>query len=132
MLAYVPRLIDSADYLTRLRNHDYESFSHEQSYSDGTIFRNIRIYSRNGNQVDEDKWWARLSETKRRDLRQLISSYKYNEIREDKDGRTQPKLMDAFDDLLDLRGLWPPIQLGTLHRLHGLRCREVRRYKSRS
>jgi hypothetical protein len=114
-----------ADCLIDLRTHVYESFAHEQCYTDGTIFRNIRFYSRMGNKVEEDKWWARLSETKKRDLRHLISSSKYNDRSVDQVDYKEKKLIDSFDELLDLRGLWPPIQLGTLHRLHGLRCREV-------
>jgi hypothetical protein len=57
----------------------YESYAHEQGYSDGTIFRNIRVYARSRNYQEEKKWWARLSETKKKDLRQLIHSRKYND-----------------------------------------------------
>jgi hypothetical protein len=84
------------------------------------------LYSRKRNVVEEDKWWARLTETKKKDLRQLISSNKYHKIPYfNEDSNESERLIDAFDDLLDTPGLWPPIQLGTLHRLHGLRCREV-------
>jgi hypothetical protein len=63
---------------------------------------------------------------RRKDSRQLISSNKYHNIPcRNEESSESERLIDAFDDLLELPGLWPPIQLGTLHRLHGLRCREV-------
>jgi hypothetical protein len=114
------------DFVQTLETSAYEAFAHEQSYTDGTIFRNIRLYSRKGNAIEEDKWWARLTETKKKDLRQLISSNKYHNIPcRNKENNESERLIDALDDLLELPGLWLPIQLGTLHRLHGLRCREV-------
>ncbi|KAF2028953.1 hypothetical protein EK21DRAFT_68608 [Setomelanomma holmii] len=116
---WVVKLYVEESFLNDLRTHVYESYAHEQCYSDGTIFRNIRVYARSRNSQEENKWWARLSDTKKKDLRQLIHSSKYNDI-------SQPKLLiNAFDELLHFTGLWPPIQLGTLHRMHGLRCREV-------
>jgi hypothetical protein len=87
-----------------------EAFSHEQKFSDGVIFRNIRENYYKQDEISEKKWWARLTETKRRDLRQLLNS---------------GPLINAFDELLTYPGLWQPIQLGTLHRLHSLRCQEV-------
>ncbi|KAF2259650.1 hypothetical protein CC78DRAFT_410437, partial [Lojkania enalia] len=93
------------DTATRL----VESFAHEQRYSDGTIFRNIRRYHLLNDAESENRWWAHLTNTKRKDLRQLMK----NNL-----------IIAAFDRLLDFPGLWTPIQLGTLHRLHGLRCPE--------
>jgi hypothetical protein len=93
-----------------LTNHIQEAFGHEQHYTDGTIFRNIRRYHLIADKANENKWWARLTTSKRRDLKQLF-----------KDQR----LLQAFDNLLEFPGIWPPVQLGTLHRQHGLRCSEV-------
>lgn len=59
----------------------------------------------------ERKWWARLTETKRKDLRQLLKDERY---------------AVAFDALLDWPGLWTTIKLGSLHRLLCLKCDEVR------
>lgn len=58
----------------------------------------------------EHKWWARLTETKRKDLRQLLRDERY---------------ALAFDALLDWPGLWTTIKLGSLHRLLCLKCDEV-------
>ena len=98
------------DEQPELTNRVRSSFAHEQKYSDGQIFRNIRLSYLKKRYDDEKIWWARLTPTKAKDLRQLL--------------RNQA-LTDAFDRLLVFQGMWEPIQLGTLHRLHGLRCAEV-------
>lgn len=87
-----------------------EETRNERPIPDGEIFRRIRLYHRGKCTELEQKWWARLSESKRKDLRQLLKNQKYAE---------------AFDQLLEWPGLWYPIQLGTLHRLLTMRCDEV-------
>ena len=49
-----------------------EEYSNSLNFSDGEIFRNIRLYAKSGDQFSEARWWARLSYTKRKDLRQLL------------------------------------------------------------
>lgn len=98
------------DFEQDLKVDLYESFKNEQHYSDGVIFRNIRKYAKQNNTEVERKWWARLTSSKARDLGQLLKV---------------DMLRVGFDRLVDFSGLWPPIQLGTLHRLHCLRCPEV-------
>jgi hypothetical protein len=92
--------------LTRL----IESYSHEQRPTDGEIFRKIRFYHHQQDQVAEDRWWACLDKSKPRDLRQLLK---------------RPKLISAFDRLIDMPGLWQGVQIGALHRLLVLKCEEV-------
>ncbi|KAK7179082.1 hypothetical protein PSPO01_14865 [Paraphaeosphaeria sporulosa] len=92
-----------------LSSYTQAAFTHEQSYSDGHIFRNIRLAYRGNLYNKERMWWARLTATKQKDLRQLLKNR---------------ELTEAFDRLLDFSGMWEPIQLGTLHRFHGLRCPE--------
>ena len=87
-----------------------EETYNERPISDGEIFRKIRLYHQQKETDLERKWWARLSESKRKDLEQLLKNERY---------------ADAFDDLLGWPGLWYPIQLGTLHRLLTMRCDEV-------
>jgi hypothetical protein len=124
MLPRVP-LRNVTEYPNHARLRVYESYAHEQSYTDGTIFRNIRMYHQAGNQSEERKWWARLTDGKKKDLRQLILSDKYNGVSCESHQDASDSIIRVFDEMLDIAGLWPPIQLGTLHRLHGLRCREV-------
>lgn len=88
-----------------------EDYCNSIPFSDGEIFWKIRTYSRAGDATAEHRWWARLSETKRKDLKHLLKNF---------------NLAPAFDRLLDFPGLWPPIRLGTLHRLLALHCDEVR------
>ncbi|KAL1629899.1 hypothetical protein SLS56_005169 [Neofusicoccum ribis] len=86
-----------------------EGSSNEQPRSDGEIFRKIRLYHRKNDHGSEQKWWARLTATKQKDLRQLLRN---------------SALTHAFDSLIDMPGLWYPVKLGTLHRLLTLRCDE--------
>ncbi|EKG09993.1 hypothetical protein MPH_12955 [Macrophomina phaseolina MS6] len=94
-----------------------EESLHEQQYSDGDIFRKIRTYHKQGDEKSERKWWARLSNTKQKDLKQLFKI---------------PELTDAFDNLVGMPGMWQSFQLGTLHRLLTLHCdEELLRYLTR-
>ena len=91
-------------------NRIIESYANEQKPADGEIFRKIRLYHRANDQSAEDRWWACLDRSKLKDLRQLIK---------------RPQLLAAFDELIDMPGLWARIQLGALHRLLALKCDEV-------
>ena len=90
--------------------HKIEKYENERPFSDGEIFRSIRLYARSGDTDKENKWWARLSTSKRKDVRQLLKN---------------PRFTSAFDKLVDKRGLWTSLHLGTLHRFLTLRCEEV-------
>lgn len=88
-----------------------DKFSHEQKFCDGEIFRQIRYYQ----VVDVQpgvaaKWTARLTPTKKHDLKQLL---KIDHVE------------NCFDNLISYPGLWHPIQLGSLHRLLTLKCYQV-------
>lgn len=93
-------------HLTRI----IESFLNEQKPSDGEIFRKIRLYHRQNDVEAENRWWACLDKSKLRDLRQLLK---------------KQEIAAAFDDLIDLPGLWGRIQLGAIQRLLALKCDEV-------
>lgn len=98
------------DFDANLKTHVYESYSHEQQYTDGTIFRNILKYAKSSDMENEKKWRARLSTSKQKDLKQLLAD---------------KRIRIAFENLIDFVGLWPPIQLGKLHLFHGLKCAKV-------
>ncbi len=100
----------SVEFDVSLTTELHESFKHEKAFTDGEIFRNIRIYALKRDKKSEKKWWARLSPTKQKDLKQLLGN---------------EKIETAFDNLIEFAGLWPPIQLGQLHRFHGLKCYKV-------
>ena len=87
-----------------------EAFSNTQAFTDGEIFWKIRYYHSQSDTQAERKWWARLTEAKRKDLRRLLRDSRF---------------VRAFDDLLDMPGLWRPLKLGTLHRFLNLKCDEV-------
>lgn len=90
--------------------HMVDSYINEQKPSDGEIFRRIRLYRLENKVEAERKWWARLDNSKPKDLRQL---FKRREI------------ISGFDRLLEMPGLWAKVQLGALHRLLTLKCDEV-------
>jgi hypothetical protein len=88
-----------------------EKFSHEQKFSDGEIFRKILYYHMIDIQPREEaKWWARLTTTKRDDLKQLLKTNDFEA---------------SFGKFILYPGLWDSIQLGSLHRLLTLKCYEV-------
>lgn len=92
-----------------------EQYENSKGFDDGYIFQSLRHYQRLGDQAGENKWLARLSQSKRRDLKQLQRSSAFRDLRE------------ALDDLLSLPGLWQAFRIGTFHRLLTMRCNEVRR-----
>ena len=69
------------------------------------------------NERGADKWMARLSESKQRDINQL-------QRMRDRSAEMS-NLNDAFDKLLPYIGLWSALQIGTFHQLLTLRCPEV-------
>jgi hypothetical protein len=93
-----------------------EGFVNEAAYADGEIFRKIRFYQRSQNLQAENKWWARLTLGKTKDLQRLLKNQ---------------SLAEAFERLVDFPGFWSTVQLGTLHRILPLRCNEVRLAQSR-
>ncbi|KFY04073.1 hypothetical protein O988_01015 [Pseudogymnoascus sp. VKM F-3808] len=79
--------------------------------SDGEIYCKIRQYERLGNLLLVEQWKALLSDHRRKCLR-LLS------------GRRDGKLAVAFDDLLDIPGLWEGMRISTLHTVMALNCDE--------
>ena len=90
-----------------------EEYSNEEKPSDGEIYRKVRKYEREGNVCFKRRWKARLTDHGRRGLRQLL---------EHGDG----ELTAAFDNLLDIPGLWDGMRLSTMHKILGMKCDEVR------
>ncbi|KAK5093233.1 hypothetical protein LTR70_004876 [Exophiala xenobiotica] len=86
-----------------------DNFENSQPFSDGIIFRELL-----SSQSDAYTkiWLARLTESKRRDYRQLCRQQ-----------RLSP-LLDAFRKLTIFEGLWHDFRLGTFHRILTLRCLE--------
>ena len=63
--------------------------------------------------VEEKRWLARLTECKRKDLKQLQK-------------RVELKSFNtSLDKLLPFVGFWPALQIGTFHRILNLKCPEV-------
>lgn len=87
-----------------------EEYSNSSNFSDGEIFRHIRLYHRLDNSIAERKWWARLTKDKAKDLKRILNI---------------KALREGFDDLLDITGLWDAFHIGTMRRYLVLKCHEV-------
>lgn len=91
-----------------------EDYPNAKNFCDGDIYRQIRKCDAQQDALGRGKWLVRLSECKRIDLLKLL-----------KKEHLQPIVL-ALDKLIPFVGLWPTLQLGTLHRLLSLKCPEVR------
>jgi Protein of unknown function (DUF3723) len=88
-----------------------EEYSNSRRFCDGDIYRSLRHHQLSRNINEAGKWQARLSASKRKDVRQLHERY--------------PHLAEAFDSLLPVVGLWAAVEIGALHRILPIRCPEV-------
>ena len=73
----------------------------------------MRFSQQRHDAAEEGRWLARLSESGRKDIKQLLT-------RQDLRIFTH-----ALDELLPYVGLWPALQIGTFHRVINLKCPEV-------
>ena len=91
-----------------------EEYTNARNFCDGDIFRYLRYGQIEQDESEERRWLARLSEWKRKDLKQVQK-------------RQELKPFNAMlDRLLPFIGFWPALQLGTFHRILNLKCPEVR------
>ncbi|ETN44455.1 uncharacterized protein HMPREF1541_10636 [Cyphellophora europaea CBS 101466] len=88
-----------------------EEYSNEEKPSDGEIYRKIRQYEREGNICFKKRWKALLSKHGRRSLQQLSN-------------HREGELAAAFDNLLDIPGLWAGMRISTLHKIMQMKCDE--------
>lgn len=90
-----------------------DRYENSQPFSDGIVFRQVMTLGGDAVSLSlKNTWLAQLSESKRRDLRQL-----------ERQARLRP-LLNALVRLIDFEGLWYDFKLGTLHRLLTLQCVE--------
>jgi hypothetical protein len=76
----------------------------------GEIYRQIRLSHRNENRETEERWKALLSSSQLASLRKACE---------------QDFLLEAFDWLLDIPGLWDGMRLSVVHKLIAMKCDEV-------
>ena len=89
-----------------------EQCRNESIPGDGEIYWKIRHYQRVKDRPGEQRWWARLSPNKRRNLKQFLK---------------HARLAQGFDTLLrNIPGLRDGIRLGTLSTNLASHCDEVR------
>lgn len=90
-----------------------EDYTNARKFCDGDIYRQLRFSQQQHDEGEEGRWMARLSDSARKDVKQLL-------VRKD----LRP-ITNALDDLLPYVGFWPALQIGIFHRIINLRCPEV-------
>lgn len=100
------------DLNTELKSCLKEEFFNQRVLSDGEIYRMIRLYQFQQNEVLERRWKTRLLGSRLKNLNELLKH----------DGITA-----AFDDLLVIPGLWSGMRITTLHAMLATKCDEVNR-----
>ena len=87
-----------------------EEYANEVKPADGEIYRKIRQYHFERNFTFEMRWWTHLTSHGTKNLKGLLR---------------HDELTAAFDDLLDISGLWGDFTIGTLHKMMAMKCDEV-------
>ena len=85
-------------------------YSDGDNLSDGEIYRNVRHCERERDLYSKGQWMTRLSRQGKKSL-ELLDKYE--------------GLKDAFDNLLDIPGLWEDMRLSTLYKLTSMKCNDV-------
>ncbi|KAI9769847.1 MAG: hypothetical protein M1840_003841 [Geoglossum simile] len=98
-----------ADANRELKTCLIEEYSNEEKPSDGEIYCKIRHYHFQRNHSLEMRWWARLRGNRAKNLNTLLR---------------HSDLTNAFDALLDIRGLWDGMMITTLHKMMAMKCDE--------
>lgn len=88
-----------------LGGHGYSS-----NYTDGEVFRQMRRCQVSGDELGERRWRAMYSETKERDVTQLLK---------------RGILLNTLDSLLLIKALWKDFRLGSLDIILHMRIDEV-------
>ena len=89
-----------------------EEYANEAIPSDGQIYYQMRFYHFQRNFSTEMRWRARLRGS-REEYLQTLENHR--------------ALMEAFDALLDVPGLWVGMRISTLHTVMALNCEPVGR-----
>lgn len=107
------RLTTHTELNEPLRRDLREDYSNSRNFCDGEIYQQIKAYQKTNDILSEGRWLARLSEGKRKDVKQLHT-------------RKELKCFaEALDRMLPYVGFWPSLQIGTFHRVLNLKCPEV-------
>ena len=90
-----------------------EEYAREQSASDGEIYYNLRHHQRQRNLGLEMRWRSRLQGRRAGNLQSLIGNQDLKDV------------VESFDALLDIPGLWDGMRLTSLHKMVAMKCDTV-------
>lgn len=88
-----------------------DSETHVAGLSNGEIFRQIRCAARAGRSADAALLQSKLTKELQKTIKRLYRNHR--------------ALAKAFDDLTPFVGPWARFEVGSLHRILGLKCEEV-------
>ncbi|KAK7746517.1 hypothetical protein SLS53_002476 [Cytospora paraplurivora] len=95
--------------LTRLLYHEVDQHYFQTAPYDGYVFRKVREYDESGEPDKADDWRRRLSKGKKNALRAI---------------ETRPEVLEIFDQLRCIPGLWEGLHLGNIERHLALHATE--------
>ncbi|OQE71137.1 hypothetical protein PENNAL_c0111G05900 [Penicillium nalgiovense] len=102
----------SDDIGAELRTSLVEEYANERKPTDGEIYRKIRQYEGDYDEIFRERWFVRLSRNNQERLDQL-------------DNKKNRRVRGAFDRLLTIPGLWPGgMRISVVHRLIASGCVE--------
>jgi hypothetical protein len=97
-----------------------EEYSNEKTPTDGEVYWRVRQYETEQNENSRQRWFVRLSKNKQMRLDQL-------------DNKKNRRLRQAFDKLLQIRGLWlDGLRISMFHRVIAVAANEVSRWEPSS
>jgi len=105
-------LADVVDIPSTAKAYLREQYLNCRNYSDGEIYRYIRLYQKSGDEQGERRWRSRLSPSKTKALKQLQN-------------QCHGSIASCLDELVQFPGLWNGFQLGSFPTILSLRCPEV-------
>jgi hypothetical protein len=95
-----------------VRESMIQQYANELQFSDGDVFRFYRRAQQANDQKAVNRWLARLSASKKRNLMQLEKA-------------DHGRLIAALDALIPFIGLWQGFQLGSMNRIMPMRVWQV-------
>ncbi|KAI9855635.1 MAG: hypothetical protein M1813_009681 [Trichoglossum hirsutum] len=102
------------DMSPELKTTLIEEYSKSIDHPDGHIYQKICQYRSSDQNIPnnifaEMRWWANLTYSKRKDLKQLLKHETFSK---------------AFHALLVIPGLWSGLRIGSLHKIIAIKCDE--------
>lgn len=107
-----------ADFNHVTRKNFREKYVNERNFCDDDIFRNLRQCQLNKNETKKNRWFVKLSNCKRKNIKQF---QRRKELK---------VLILVLNRLLNIVKFWSTLQIEMFHRILSLKCLEMSRETS--